>query len=423
VVLPDAISESPMIAVTQGVLHDLSRDEILSLRAAARGAKQADASGARAPFARIRMESRKQTKDVLLTRDDRGLYYAQTEGPSAECVKLDPLRCRTLFRDWTVYRGSASLPYGTLRGVTMELPRPYMHGEQIITSDELSKRLLRGRRTELPDAARLLDDERFYCRVPRDYKADESAGLLIWIQAATGDKIPEQLESWLDDSNCIAVTALNIGNSRPVCDRYQIAFDMLTTVGARFLIDDSRVYIGGISGGARVACHLWMGWPETFKGVLPVVGISFYDPIEGLDGKMYAPDFDKPLDAAFDIVKSRPLAAISGPKDFNYAHISPCVERMRLVGIQARLFECPNTAHAMPPMELLSSALTFIDAPAQSEHVRKRQNAARMLDGTLEVSKSRRDTLIQATIIAPWTPESLNAVRLLAALDAAESSK
>lgn len=421
--LPDVTSESPMIAVTQGVLHELSRDEILALRAAARGAKQAGNTRSLSPFARLRLVARKETKDVLLQRDDRGMYYAQTDGSSTECIRLDPTRCRTLFNEWPMYRGSVTLPFGALRGITMELPRPYMHGKQYVTREELSKRLLRGRQTQLDDAARILDDERFYCRIPDNYKPDEFAGVLIWIQASTGDKLPEQLEPWLDDSNCIAVTALNSGNSRPVCDRYQIAFDMLATIRSRFLIDESRIYIGGISGGARVACHLWMGWPETFTGVLPVVGISFYDPIEGLDGKTYAPDFDKPLDGAFNIVKSRPLAAISGPKDFNYVHVAPCVERMRLVGIQGRLFESPDTGHEMPPPDLASSALTFIDAPAQAESMRRRQEAMRLLDGAVDGGKSRREVLLQVTKIAPWTPEAQNAIRLLTALDAAESSK
>lgn len=421
--LPDSTPSSWMLGVTQGVIHELEREEMLALRAAARGSKPAKPHNTRYPFARIRMSANKDIKDILIERDDRGVYYAHSEQDHADCVRLDPARTRRLFSQWPRYRGTATIAPGTRFGTLQELSAPYVQGVERSTSDELRTRLLRGRPTQLDDSTRLLEDERFFVRLPLDYKPDEATALVVWIQAGTGDAIPTQLYDWLDRSRSIAVTARNIGNSRQVVDRYQIAFDMVSTISARYIIDETRVYVGGISGGARVACHLWMGWPETFKGVLPVVGISFFDPIDGFDGKKYSPDFDKPEDTSFAIVSRHPLAAISGTLDFNYPHIAPCVERMRLVGLQARLFESPERAHEMAPSEIVTTALTFVDSPAAANLKSKRETAAQLLSGDGQSGTARREVLIRVTEIAPWTPESLEAARILAALEADDSTK
>jgi pimeloyl-ACP methyl ester carboxylesterase len=93
--------------------------------------------------------------------------------------------------------------------------------------------------------------------------------LLVFIPPWPRAEVPRQWIPILNRYSTILVTAANSGNDAPALDRREplallAAHNMLT----QYAIDPQQVYIGGFSGGSRVAMRLALGYPDLFHGAL-----------------------------------------------------------------------------------------------------------------------------------------------------------
>ena len=113
-----------------------------------------------------------------------------------------------------------------------------------------------------------LGRERFALYVP----AHEPAGgyaLLVFVPPWPQAEIPPRWIPALDRLGVILVTAANSGNDANVLDRRDpLALLAARNVMSRYRVDPERVYIGGFSGGSRVALRLALGYPDLFHGAL-----------------------------------------------------------------------------------------------------------------------------------------------------------
>jgi pimeloyl-ACP methyl ester carboxylesterase len=67
----------------------------------------------------------------------------------------------------------------------------------------------------------------------------------------------------------IFVSPANAGNDANVLDRREpLALLAAQNIMNRYPVDPRRVYIGGLSGGSRIALRLALGYPDVFHGVL-----------------------------------------------------------------------------------------------------------------------------------------------------------
>jgi poly(3-hydroxybutyrate) depolymerase len=65
----------------------------------------------------------------------------------------------------------------------------------------------------------------------------------------------------------IFVSAANSGNEANILDRRDpLALLAAHNIMQRFRVDPDRIYIGGFSGGSRVALRLALGFPDVFRG-------------------------------------------------------------------------------------------------------------------------------------------------------------
>ena len=79
----------------------------------------------------------------------------------------------------------------------------------------------------------------------------------------------------------ILVTAANSGNDASTVDRREpLALLAAHNAMAQYPVDPQQVYIGGFSGGSRVALRLALGYPDVFHGALLNAGS---DPIGNAD--------------------------------------------------------------------------------------------------------------------------------------------
>jgi hypothetical protein len=112
-----------------------------------------------------------------------------------------------------------------------------------------------------------LGQEAFTVYVPAKQPA-EGYGLLAFIPPWQAAHLPEGWTSILDQHGIIFVSASKSGNDENVLDRrIPLALLGAYNVMQRYAINDERVYIGGFSGGSRVALRAALAYPDLFHGV------------------------------------------------------------------------------------------------------------------------------------------------------------
>jgi hypothetical protein len=160
------------------------------------------------------------------------------------------LRSDVVFSDYSSLSSSAELQHRLLSP---------------LNSDQVSKRLSHAA-VVLRDQAIDLAHEKFTVFVPRQSPA-KGYGLLVFVPPWENAMLPRGWAEILDRHGMIFVTAANSGNEANVLDRREpLALLGAHNIMQRFRVDPERIYIGGFSGGSRVALRLALGFPDVFRG-------------------------------------------------------------------------------------------------------------------------------------------------------------
>jgi dienelactone hydrolase len=117
-----------------------------------------------------------------------------------------------------------------------------------------------------------LTQERFALYVP-EQRPPQGYALLVFVPPWQQAAVPRQWKPILDRHGMIFVTAANSGNDLSTIERREpLALLAVQNVMMRYPVDPRRVYIGGFSGGSRVAQRTAVGYPDIFRGVLMEAG-------------------------------------------------------------------------------------------------------------------------------------------------------
>lgn len=112
-----------------------------------------------------------------------------------------------------------------------------------------------------------LTHEKFVVYVPTQAPPG-GYSLLVFVPPWREATVPRQWLSALERHGVIYVSAANSGNDADVLDRREpLALLAAANVMQRYPVDPGRVYVGGFSGGSRVALRLALGYPDLFSGV------------------------------------------------------------------------------------------------------------------------------------------------------------
>jgi dienelactone hydrolase len=111
--------------------------------------------------------------------------------------------------------------------------------------------------------------ERWEVYAPPACAAGARCGVLVWIHPWEDASLPRDWPRVLDALQLVYVSARRSGNTQDVLDRrVPLALTGLAGVQARYAIDPERTYVGGFSGGGRVASRIAAGYAEHFAGGL-----------------------------------------------------------------------------------------------------------------------------------------------------------
>jgi hypothetical protein len=118
-----------------------------------------------------------------------------------------------------------------------------------------------------------LAQEHFVLHVPAGAPPEPGYGLLVFVPPWPQAELPQGWARELDRRGLIYVSMANAGNAADVIDRrVPLALLAWANVGRRYPLDPARVYVGGFSGGARVALRIALGYPDVFHGALLEAG-------------------------------------------------------------------------------------------------------------------------------------------------------
>ena len=110
--------------------------------------------------------------------------------------------------------------------------------------------------------------EKFLLYVPPQKPAG-GYGLLVFVPPWENAQLPAGWGPVLDKAGFIFVSAARSGNVEDVVSRREpLALVAAKNVMARYPVDPARVFVGGMSGGSRMALRLALGWPDLFRGAL-----------------------------------------------------------------------------------------------------------------------------------------------------------
>ena len=166
---------------------------------------------------------------------------------------------------------------------------------------------LAAKRLTLSEQAIDLANESFELYVPSAPAPPAGYGLLVFISPSDQPMRPRFWRALFDRRAMIYVSAQGSGNDTNILDRrVPLALLAYANVRERFAIDARRVYVGGLSGGSRVAEIVALAYPDIFRSALLNAGA---DPIDGQDG-IY-----KPSAELFRAFQHSRLVYVTGQRD------------------------------------------------------------------------------------------------------------
>lgn len=111
-------------------------------------------------------------------------------------------------------------------------------------------------------------DEKFGLYVPPLRPAD-GYGLLVWVSPIDRAEMPPSWRPVLDQHGVILVMAAQSGNeTSPLGRRVPLALTGAANVARRYAVDPRRIWVGGFSGGARIAERMALAYPDVFSGAV-----------------------------------------------------------------------------------------------------------------------------------------------------------
>lgn len=190
-----------------------------------------------------------------------------------------------------------------------------------------------------------LAKERFLVYVPTGPPpSPRGFGLFVFVPPWDEPRLPFRWSAQLDRYGVIFVTPAGSGNTAAVLSRrVPLALAAEENLIREYPIDRDRIYVGGFSGGSRVALRIALGYPDIFSGAILNAGA---DPLGGAHPL-------PPRDLFLRFQSSSHLVYMTGDRDTaslaTDASSAQSMQNWCAFGVET--YESPDTGHElMSPM-------------------------------------------------------------------------
>jgi predicted esterase len=195
----------------------------------------------------------------------------------------------------------------------------------------------------------------FQVYLPHGYSAEVPAGLIVYVSPVESGEIPDDWKSVLDHHNLIWVGINESGNTMPREQRIAEAKASLAFAADQYELNEQRIYIAGMSGGAQIAAIVSASHPELFKGGIFICGVDPWSERD-LDPWVESPP------AGLEFIKQNPYVFVSGTEDFKLAAVARVYRKYRKAGVEdSRLIVVDGMGHELPDAGTFDRVIAFLD--------------------------------------------------------------
>jgi predicted esterase len=192
--------------------------------------------------------------------------------------------------------------------------------------------------------------------VPSNYDGSAAFGVYLHISPGNKGAAVRGYEPVMEKLKLIYISPSGTSNDQPMLRRVRLAVDALASVKAKYKIDDTRVCVGGLSGGGHMAMLTHAMFPEMFMGSVSHAAQS-YLPSSGSCG--HFPGL-KVSNLKSGTAKKHKWCVVSGDKDQNYKAIVETSKEWEDNRMNYRFFNVPGMGHTHASPEKLEQALSWI---------------------------------------------------------------
>jgi dienelactone hydrolase len=222
------------------------------------------------------------------------------------------------------------------------------------------RRMLASSGKSLAERSLDLSSEHFLVYVPPT-APPKGYGLMVFVPPWNDARLPPGWAGVLDRFGVIFVSAAKSGNdASPIGRRQPLALIAEQNIEQRYPVDSERVFVGGFSGGSRVALRLALGYPDVFRGVMLNAGS---DPI----GDAAAPL--PPRDLYLRFQRGARLVYVTGGKDearlANDVDSMSSMRRWCVAGVTVEAM--PYSGHQAPDAAVLAHVLAALQTPVRPD--------------------------------------------------------
>lgn len=227
----------------------------------------------------------------------------------------------------------------------------------------MAERRLLPRLEPSPKNSYSLEEKSFEIAIPSGYDSSMPAPLFVWISASDGGGPPDAINRALEKRGWLYAGANGSGNDHHTGIRFGLALDAVHNMCRQYNVNSNLVFVGGISGGGRVASKLALGYADVFKGGgFYVIGCNCFDDLPAPGGQTYPGFWHKKVPDLFTEAKRHWFVFLTGSKDFNQPGTIGTYEAYKGSGFQHCFYnETPELAHAMPPAEDIEKGFAFLE--------------------------------------------------------------
>jgi hypothetical protein len=197
---------------------------------------------------------------------------------------------------------------------------------------------------------------RMHVYVPGNYDGRVPFGIYLHISPGNQGAVDKRYEPLMEKMKLIYVSPMGTSNGQPMLRRVRLAIDALASVKSRYRIDDTRVVVGGLSGGGHMAMLTHAMFPDFFIGSVSHAAQS-YLPSKVKEGHFPGFSLDR---FRKSLSKGRKWCVISGERDQNYRIIIEESKPWMDYDMPYRFIDVPGMGHTRAPPEALEEALRWI---------------------------------------------------------------
>ena len=194
--------------------------------------------------------------------------------------------------------------------------------------------------------------------VPDSYNPSKPIGILSYINAGNGGRIPGKWKELMGKHNLIWIGANQSGNyvggdkKKPYYTYWRqiLSIKGVALMKEAYNIDEDRIFISGFSGGGRVSSLLATWKPEIYKGAIYNCGCNrWYNTLDSKTVKNASKNY---------------YVLLSGTKDFNKPGTESLYEYYKENGFKnSKLMVIEGLGHGLPGTTDYDKAIQFLDTP------------------------------------------------------------